>query len=210
MKNKIIIGVLSTLFIITLVFSIYFMIVDTMPLFMVSFILCILFFIFSVTYISYSKNEKENFEANVNNILRLYNSILVKINSHPDLQNKNIIRLDSVEDLIDAQLEIRKPIYYIKQVQTCSFILIDNDEALVYIMKRNKDDIYALDIIIKDINIIKKQEDRRKNISDDLLSDIDKTTVVKLSDTRKYKVSPVRKGETTTKKTKKKKKKDVK
>ena len=201
MKNKIIIGVLSTLFIITLVFSIYFMIVDTIPLFMVSFILCILFF---------SKNEKENFEANVNNILRLYNSILVKTNSYPDLQSKNIIRLDSIEDLIDAQLEIRKPIYYIKQVQTCSFILIDNDEALVYIMKRNSDDISALDIIIKDINIIKKQEDRRKNISDDLLSDIDKTTVVKLSDTRKYKVSPVRKDETTTKKTKKKKKKDVK
>ena len=70
-------------------------------------------------------------------------------------------------------------------------------------MKRNDDDISALDIIIKDINIIRKQEDRRKNISDDLLSDIDRTTVIKLSDTRQFKVSPVRK-------TKKKKKKDVK
>jgi len=203
MKNKIIIGVLSTLFIISLVFSMYFMIINVIPLFMVSFILCVFFFIFSVTYISYSKNEKENFESNVNNILRLYNSILVKTNSFPDIQDKVIIKLDNIEDLIDAQLEIRKPIYYIKQVQTCSFILIDNDEALVYIMKRNDDDISALDIIIKDINIIRKQEDRRKNISDDLLSDIDRTTVIKLSDTRQFKVSPVRK-------TKKKKKKDVK
>ena len=203
MKNKIIIGVLSTLFIISLVFSMYFMIINVIPLFMVSFILCVFFFIFSVTYISYSKNEKENFESNVNNILRLYNSILVKTNSFPDIQDKVIIKLDNIEDLIDAQLEIRKPIYYIKQVQTCSFILIDNDEALVYIMKRNDDDISALDIIIKDINIIRKQEDRRKNISDDLLSDIDRTTIIKLSDTRQFKVSPVRK-------TKKKKKKDVK
>ncbi len=203
MKNRIIIGVLSTLFIISLVFSMYFMIINVIPLFMVSFILCVFFFIFSVTYISYSKNEKENFESNVNNILRLYNSILVKTNSFPDIQDKVIIKLDNIEDLIDAQLEIRKPIYYIKQVQTCSFILIDNDEALVYIMKRNDDDISALDIIIKDINIIRKQEDRRKNISDDLLSDIDRTTVIKLSDTRQFKVSPVRK-------TKKKKKKDVK
>ena len=203
MKNRIIIGVLSTLFIISLVFSMYFMIINVIPLFMVSFILCVFFFIFSVTYISYSKNEKENFESNVNNILRLYNSILVKTNSFPDIQDKVIIKLDNIEDLIDAQLEIRKPIYYIKQVQTCSFILIDNDEALVYIMKRNDDDISALDIIIKDINIIRKQEDRRKNISDDLLSDTDRTTVIKLSDTRQFKVSPVRK-------TKKKKKKDVK
>ena len=203
MKNRIIIGVLSTLFIISLVFSMYFMIINEIPLFMVSFILCVFFFIFTVTYISYSKNEKENFESNVNNILRLYNSILVKTNSFPDIQDKVIIKLDNIEDLIDAQLEIRKPIYYIKQVQTCSFILIDNDEALVYIMKRNDDDISALDIIIKDINIIRKQEDRRKNVSDDLLSDIDRTTVIKLSDTRQFKVSPV-------KKTKKKKKKDVK
>ena len=203
MKNKIIIGVLSVVFIISLVFSMYFMIINVIPLFMVSFILCVFFFIFCVTFISYSKNEKENFESNVNNILRLYNSILVKTNSFPDIQDKVIIKLDNIEDLIDAQLEIRKPIYYIKQVQTCSFILIDNDEALVYIMKRNDDDISALDIIIKDINIIRKQEDRRKNISDDLLSDIDRTTVIKLSDTRQFKVSPVRK-------TKKKKKKGVK
>lgn len=208
--KKIIIGVLSSLFIITLILSMYFMIVEIIPLFMVCFILCLMFFIFSVTYISYSKNELENFESNVNNILRLYNSILVETKSYPDLINKNIIRLERIEDLIDAQLEIRKPIYYVKQLQTCSFILIDNDEALVYIMKRNKDDISALDIIIKDINILKKQEDRRKNVSDDLLSDIEKTTVIKLDGDKKYKVSPVRKSDSSTKKTKKKTNKDVK
>jgi len=198
--KKIIIGVLTSLFIITLILSMYFMIIEVIPLFMVCFILCLLFFIFSVTYISYSKNELENFESNVNNILRLYNSILVETKNYPDLVNKNIIKLERLEDLIDAQLEIRKPIYYVKQLQTCSFILIDNDEALVYIMKRDKDDISALDIIIKDINILKRQEDRRKNVSDDLLSDIDRTTVIKLDGDKKYKVSPVRKGSKKTKK----------
>ena len=205
--KKIIIGVLTTLFIITLLLSMYFMIIEVIPLFMISFILCVLFFIFSVSYISFNKTETENFESNLNNILRLYNSILVKTNKYPDLQNKNIIELDSIEDLINAQLEIRKPIYYVKQAITCSFILIDHDEALVYIMKRDKDDISALDVIIKDINIIKKQQNRRKNASDDLLSDIDKTTVIKVGKDKKYKVSPVRK---TTKKTSKKTKKDAK
>ena len=205
--KKIIIGVLTTLFIITLLLSMYFMIIEVIPLFMISFILCVLFFIFSVSYISFNKTETENFESNLNNILRLYNSILVKTNKYPDLQNKNIIELDSIEDLINAQLEIRKPIYYVKQAITCSFILIDHDEALVYIMKRDKDDISALDVIIKDINTIKKQQNRRKNASDDLLSDIDKTTVIKVGKDKKYKVSPVRK---TTKKTSKKTKKDAK
>lgn len=196
MKCRIIIGVLTSLFIITLLLSMYFIIIEEIPLFMVCFVLCVMFFIFSVTYISYNKNEIESYESNVSNILRLYKSILVKTNNYPDLLEKNIIRVDNIEDLIDAQLEIRKPIYYVKQVQTCSFILIDNDEALVYIMKRNEDVVSALDIIIKDIEIIKKQEERRKNISDDLLSDIDKTTVVKLSETRKFRVSPVKKSKT--------------
>ena len=200
MKNRIILGVLTSLFIINLLLSMYFIIISEIPLFMVCFIFCILFFIFDVTYISYNKSELESFESRVNNILRLYNSILVKTNNYPDLQKKNIIRIDNLEDLIDAQLEIRKPIYYIKQVQTCSFVLIDNDEALVYIMKRNEDDISALDMIIKEIEIIKKQEDRRKNSSDDLLSDIDRTTVIKLSETRKFKVSPVKKNNSKDKK----------
>ena len=194
MKYRIIVGVLTTLFIITLLLSMYFIIIEEISLFMVSFVSCVMFFIFSVTYISYNKNELETFEYNVNNILRIYNSILVKVNNYPDLIEKNIIKVDCIKDLIDAQSEIRKPIYYVKQAQTCSFILIDDNEALIYIMKKSEDVVSALDIIIKDIEIIKKQEERRQNISDDLLSDIDKTTVVKLTETRKFKVSPVRKN----------------
>ncbi len=192
MKKKIIIGVLIGLFIISLLLSMYFILIKKTPLFMVCFILCVLFFIVTVTYISYNKSEREIFEANVNSILRLYNDILVKVDNYPDLVDKNVIRLDNFDDLIDAQIEMNKPIYYIKQAQTCSFILIDNKEALVYVLKSNNSVISAIDIIIKDIEFIKKQKSRRNNVSDDLLSDIDRTTIIKMSDTRKFKVSPIK------------------
>ena len=194
MKKKIIIGVFIGLFITSLLLSMYYVLIKEIPLFMACFVICIIFFIITVTYISYTKNETELFESNVNSILRLYNSILVKIDKYPDLVDKNIIKIDKFEDLIDAQLEIKKPIYYIKQAQTCTFILIDNKETLIYVIKRNDDVISAIDIIIKDIEIIKKQRERRNNVSDDLLSDIDRTTIIKMSDTKKFKVSPIRKN----------------
>ena len=144
----------------------------------------------------------ENFESNVNNILRLYDSILIKSGKYPDLENKKIERLNSIEELIDTQLEIKKPIYYIKQVTTCSFILLNNKEAYVYIMKRSPDDVAALDIIIKDLEILKKQEERRRSASADLLDNIDRTTIIKMSNTRKFRVSPIREESMSTKSTK--------
>ena len=58
-------------------------------------------------------------------------------------------------------------------------------------MKRSPDDIVALDIIIKDLEILKKQEERRRSASADLLDNIDRTTIIKMSNTRKYRVSPM-------------------
>ena len=183
MKKRIVVGVLTFIFIVSLILSMYFILDKNMALFM-------------------DKNMNENFESNVNNILRLYDSILIKSGKYPDLENKKIERLNSIEELIDTQLEIKKPIYYIKQVTTCSFILLNNKEAYVYIMKRSPDDVAALDIIIKDLEILKKQEERRRSASADLLDNIDRTTIIKMSNTRKFRVSPIREESMSTKSTK--------
>ena len=192
MKNKLFFGVVTGMFLSTLVISMYFVLISNMTLFMSSFVLCIFFFLITVSYISTGKNEIETFESTVNNIIKNNKNIMVKSINYPDLLHKNIIRVGSINDLLSAQEEIKKPIYYIKQVLTCSFILIDNEEALVFILKKSEDVVSALDIIIKDINTIKNQEKRRNNESDDLLSDLDRTTIVKMSDNKKYKVSPIR------------------
>lgn len=202
MKKRIVVGVLTFIFIVSLILSMYFILDKNMALFMGWFVICVFCFVCTVSYISYNKNMNENFESNVNNILRLYDSILIKSGKYPDLENKKINRLNSIEELIDTQLEIKKPIYYIKQVTTCSFILLNNKEAYVYIMKRSPDDVAALDIIIKDLEILKKQEERRRSASADLLDNIDRTTIIKMSNTRKFKVSPIREESMSTKSTK--------
>ena len=62
---------------------------------------------------------------------------------------KNIIRVTNLEDLMDAQLELRKPIYYmIEGEDSCSFVLLDNTEACIYILKKNDEVESPLELII--------------------------------------------------------------
>ena len=98
--------------------------------------------------------------------------------------------LESIDDLVDAQLEIRKPICYLKQTESCSFILLDEKEAYVYIEKLNEDVTSPIEIEIKEARLQEKSEE---NIDSEMLKDIEKTTIIKLSNKKSYKVSPVRK-----------------
>ena len=109
-------------------------------------------------YISSKKTEIEDFEIKINNITKLYKSVLVKTNYYPNLVDKRIVKLNDFNELIDYQLESKRPIYYIRNKLSCSFILTEDDVSYIYIMKKNEDVISALEIIIKDIEDTKKQK----------------------------------------------------
>ena len=103
---------------------------------------------------------------------------------------RNIIYVETIDDLIDAQLEIRKPICYYKQTESCSFALLDDKEAYIYIEKLNPDVVSPLEIEIKENKLKIKSADE---MDSEMLRDIEKTTIVKLSNKKSYKVSPIRK-----------------
>lgn len=137
-----------------------------------------------------SKNPEKNFEDTINGILNTYDSILVKSNTVPSLEGRNIIEVMGFDDLIDAQLELRKPICFMKQTESCSFVLLDDREAYVYVEKVNDQVISPVEIEIKEMKIRNKN---KEDMDAEMLRDIDKTTVVKLSNKKSYKVSPIRK-----------------
>lgn len=130
------------------------------------------------------------YESKVNDILNTYDSVLVKSNSVPNIDDRNIVMVLSFDDLIDAQMEIRKPICYMKQTESCSFALLDDKEAYIYIEKLNDDITSPMEIAIKESKIKNKN---KEEMDSEMLRDIEKTTVVKLSNQRSYKVSPIRK-----------------
>ena len=146
--------------------------------------------LFAVTNILKNANPNVQYESSVNDILNTFDSILVKSNTVPNLDGRNIVTVMSIDDLVDAQLEIRKPICYIKQTESCSFILLDEKEAYIYIHKLKDDVVSPVEIAIKEQRIKKKS---KEEMDSEMLREIEKTTVVKLSNQKSYKVSPIRK-----------------
>ena len=155
-------------------------------LFTVAFVLAV----FGIGNFIYGNDPVKVYESTVKRILNTYDSILVKSSSVPRLDAKNIILVETIDDLVDAQLEIRKPICYLKQTESCSFVLLDEKEAYVYVEKVNDDVTSPIEIEIRESRI------RGKNIEEmdaEMLRDIERTTIVKLSNKKSYKVSPIRK-----------------
>lgn len=146
--------------------------------------------VFGIKAILSERNPEQAYESKIKGIINTFDSILVKSNTVPKLLGRNIIFVEEIEDLVDAQLEIRKPICYYKQTESCSFILLDDKEAYVYIEKLNPDVVSPVEI---EINDIKRMQKSSEDLDSEMLRDIEKTTIVRLSNKRSYRVSPVRK-----------------
>lgn len=157
--------------------------------FIICFALTFVCFVALILSISGNKSDEEVYDINVNNTLKIYDAILVKSKDYPSLDGRNIIYVEEFDDLVDAQLEIRKPVYYVREESCCSFILLDTQEALIYIMKKDPNVNCKLEEMINGNNDEKKEESIPKG-KDDLLADINNTTILKISDDRKFKISP--------------------
>lgn len=131
-----------------------------------------------------------SYESRVQGILNTFDSILVRSSSVPILEGRNIVEVMSIDDLVDAQLEIRKPICYLKQTESCSFVLLDEKEAYIYVEKLNDTVKSPVEIAVNDIRLKSRSKEK---MDSEMLKDIEKTTVVRLSNKKSYKVSPVRK-----------------
>lgn len=104
-----------------------------------------------IVYVKHTMSPDKIYNGDLNRILKSYDNILVEINKFPKLDDKNIIEVKSMEELIDAQVEIRKPIYFKLEDDACSFILLDGDEACVFIFKRDVSSVSSLEKILERI-----------------------------------------------------------
>ena len=149
-----------------------------------------IFGLFGIHSILCNRNPNQVYENEVKDMLNTYDSILLKCGSVPEFGDRNVIRVESMDDLIDAQFEIRKPICYLKQSETCSFMLLDDKEVYVYVHKLHEDTLSPVEIEINNLKFRKKEN---SDMDSEMLQDIDKTTIIKLSNKKSYRVSPIRK-----------------
>lgn len=143
-----------------------------------------------VIYAFDTKDEKSIYLSNLNKVLKSYDAVLVDSENLPELRGKNILMVTNISDMIDAQIEIRKPIYYKRELDSCAFVIIDGKEACVYIMKLNSSVVSPLEVRINELVKESVQKKNKKSV----LSEIEKTTIIKLDNMKSYKVSPIKKG----------------
>lgn len=184
--KKIVLGIIATL---GTICSIVLLLNKLNTFAIVTITLTVILLIYLITNALETKSPEYIYNKTVKDLLKTYETILVDVNKLPELEVKNIINTSSFEKMVDVQYELKKPILYKKCLTTCSFILLDTETAYVYILRVNEDVLSPLDPIIESIEINNKKRRKEKK----LLDDIDKTTIIKLDDSKEYKVSPVRK-----------------
>ena len=148
------------------------------------------FIIQELTYRFTGDTKEEKYETKLKKILKTYDSVLAETRKVPVIDSEKIILVNSIDDLIDAQTELRKMIYFFKQTDNCSFILFDQNQAIIYILKKNDDILSPLEI---EINNNKIKNKNKGDIDEETLNEISKTTIIKLPNDTAYKISPVRK-----------------
>lgn len=143
-----------------------------------------------LVYLVFSKtDEKILYQKKIKNILKTYDSIIVYADKEVELNNENVILIKSLEDLMTAREEIKKPIIYYKENDINHFILKNEDEIMIFTMKLNEDIVSNYENKIKEHIEKKKVKSKKKKR---ILKDLEKTTIIKLDDNKFYKISPVK------------------
>lgn len=85
------------------------------------------------------ERQTSEYTKKVKKILSTYNAIIVNAKNSIDLDEYNVVNVDTFDELIDAHSELRMPINYIKNKNSSMFILINDKMAWVYELKKNGD-----------------------------------------------------------------------
>lgn len=98
-----------------------------------------------------SNNYNAKYEKKVNKILKTYNSILVKCRNIPITPDKNIIIVDDINSMVNTQIETRKPILYYQEDNSISFMILDQEEVYIYMLKKSYEIEGKVEAIIKKV-----------------------------------------------------------
>ena len=159
---------------------------------------CILFALIMVILlhrvIKLNSTPESLFKGTISDILKTYDAILVEVENLPDISDKKLIQTISFKDMVNAEYEFRKPIYYIHNEYAYDFILFNKDDAYVYTVKVGNDKMSIVENYLAE-----KIKEKNNSSSDlDMLDSLENTTVIKLNEDKEYLVSPVRKDGTNT------------
>ena len=78
--------------------------------------------------------NRSRYDAFIRKIFSNYDQIVISVDKIPDLTNIDVMEVSSFDDMIDAQVEVHKPIMFneVKKKKLAIFILVDGNHAYCY------------------------------------------------------------------------------
>lgn len=150
----------------------------------ISLMMGVLFFVsvicFVVLYFIF-KSDKTIYKEQLKKILEIYRELLIESSTMPNLDGKKIVIVGSMDELMEVRKNLKKSIYYKKELNCCAFFILDSDEVCIYILKVNAGVISNLETIMEEVN--------NRNKSNMVFSAIDRNKVIKLENSRVFKIS---------------------
>ena len=81
---------------------------------------------------------KNSYKSEINYIMRSYQDKMVVVNSSPQIEGKNVIGIENIDELIKLSEELYKPIlcYENEDETETDFIVISDDTVYIYVVKK--------------------------------------------------------------------------
>lgn len=105
-------------------------------------IVSILLFIQEISKVIKSDKQQSKYIKELNKIITANSEVIVKVKNIINLKDSNIIEVESIEALLDAQNELRIPIAYFetKRNKEGCFVIVNGKEAWRYMFKVEEDE----------------------------------------------------------------------
>ncbi len=111
------------------------------------FIISIICLIVSFLSLKDKYDSRDIYNKRVKDIIDMNSSVLVKIDNMPEFNNRKVVTIDNIDDLLDIQLDLKRPIEYLNKNDSCSFILLSDKNVFIYTIGYNEDLKTSIDII---------------------------------------------------------------
>ena len=107
--------------------------------FLIRFSYFIIFLSLIIMFLKYYFDNKriDKYDSKLKKILKSYNSIIVNVSNIPNINKKDVIMVETFYELLNAQMELRVPINFIKEKNKSKFVIIGNSVLWMYILRRD-------------------------------------------------------------------------
>lgn len=103
-------------------------------------LICLMFIVKLIKYVTYSFDRKSKYESLINHILKEYDDSIVSVKDYSIDSDKKLVKVLNFKELLDVKNSINKPIIYSKVNNVKSNFIVEDDSIIYKYTIKDTDD----------------------------------------------------------------------